>query len=81
MSLRKLCLITIVTAIAALQRRERCTSGSRSMSYRLVADKEGNIWFTAISGGYVGKLDPKTGEIAEDRPPDVTKVDPHTPVF
>ncbi len=47
----------------------------------LVADKQGNIWFTAIFGEYVGKLDPKTGEIKEYRPPQGTKVDPHTPVF
>jgi virginiamycin B lyase len=47
----------------------------------LVADKQGNIWFTAISGGYVGKLNPKTGEISEFRPADKTEIDPHTPVF
>lgn len=47
----------------------------------LVADRDGNIWFTAISGGYVGKLDPKAGEITEYRPQDGTEIDPHTPVF
>lgn len=47
----------------------------------LAADKDGTIWFTAISGGYVGKLDPKSGEIAEYRPSDGAKIDPHTPVF
>jgi len=46
-----------------------------------VTDKEGNIWFTAISGGYIGKLDPKSGEITEYRPPQGTEIDPHTPVF
>jgi len=46
-----------------------------------VADRDGNIWFTAISAGYVGKLDPTTGQIAEYRPADGAKIDPHTPVF
>lgn len=41
----------------------------------------GNIWFTAIYAGYVGKLDPKTGDISEYRPGDGTKIDPHTPVI
>jgi virginiamycin B lyase len=36
---------------------------------------------SAISGGYVGRLDPRTGEIAEYRPSDGTEIDPHTPVF
>jgi virginiamycin B lyase len=52
-----------------------------SGAHGLVADQDGNIWFTAISGGYVGKLDPKTGEIAEYRPNAGEKIDPHTPVF
>ena len=30
---------------------------------------------------HVGELDPKTGVIAEDRPSDGAKIDPHTPVF
>jgi len=47
----------------------------------LVADKEGNIWFTAISGGYIGKLDPRTGEISEYHAPEGAEIDPHTPVF
>jgi len=47
----------------------------------LVADQDGNIWFTAISGGYVGKLNPRNGEIAEYRPPAGEEIDPHTPVF
>jgi streptogramin lyase len=34
-------------------------------THGLVADREGNIWFTAIAKGYVGKLDPKTGEVME----------------
>jgi len=41
----------------------------------------GTFWFTAIAGGYVGKLDPKTGEIAEYRPDKGMEIDPHTPVF
>jgi virginiamycin B lyase len=47
----------------------------------LVADREGNIWFAAIAKGYVGKLNPKTGEVTEYHMPDVQEADPHTPVF
>jgi virginiamycin B lyase len=47
----------------------------------LVADRQGNIWFAAIFAGYVGKLNPKTGQVTEYRPIDGTKIDPHTPVF
>jgi streptogramin lyase len=32
-------------------------------------DQDGNLWFTANSKGYVGKLDPKTGEITEYKLP------------
>ena len=28
-------------------------------------DRSGNVWFTAISKNYIGKLDPKTGEVTE----------------
>jgi virginiamycin B lyase len=47
----------------------------------LVADRDGNIWFTANFAGYIGKLDPSTGRIAEYRLPDPTARDPHTPLF
>jgi len=30
----------------------------------LAFDKEGKLWFTANSKGYIGKLDPKTGDYA-----------------
>ena len=33
----------------------------------LVADQDGNIWFTANFAGYIGKLDPNTGKITEYR--------------
>ena len=36
----------------------------------LAFDKEGNLWFTANSKGYIGKLDPKTGDIMEYKLPD-----------
>lgn len=52
-----------------------------TLSRSLVDGNLGYTWFTAISGGYVGKLDPTSGEIAEYRPADGTKIDPHTPVF
>jgi virginiamycin B lyase len=47
----------------------------------LAADKDGNIWFAAIFTSYIGKLDPKTGNITEYRMPDPRAKDPHTPVF
>jgi virginiamycin B lyase len=47
----------------------------------LVADRDGNIWFTANFAGYIGKLDPSTGKIAEYRLPSPAARDPHTPLF
>jgi virginiamycin B lyase len=47
----------------------------------LIADKDGNIWFTAQLAGFVGKLDPKTGEQVQYRMPDPAARDPHTPIF
>ena len=46
-----------------------------------MADREGNIWFTANFKGYIGKLNPKNGEVTEYRMPDPRARDPHTPVF
>ena len=46
----------------------------------LVADKEGNIWFTANFKGYIGRLSPVTGKITEYKLPEAAH-DPHTPVF
>jgi virginiamycin B lyase len=47
----------------------------------LVADHDGNIWFTANFKGYIGKLDPRTGQVVEYPLPDKDAADPHTPVF
>ncbi|MGH7792452.1 MAG: virginiamycin B lyase family protein, partial [Thermodesulfobacteriota bacterium] len=47
----------------------------------LVADQEGNIWFTANYKGYIGKLNPKTGEATEYLMPDPNAGDPHTLIF
>ena len=47
----------------------------------LVADRESKIWFTAAFKGYVGKLNPATGEVTEYPMPDPRARDPHTPVF
>lgn len=47
----------------------------------LVADRDGNIWCTAVFKGYVGKLNPTTGEITEYHMPDPRARDPHTPTF
>ncbi len=40
-----------------------------------------NIWFTGNVGGFIGKLDPKTGLTTEYRLPDAKAKDPHTLVF
>src|SRR6516162_8316940 len=65
----------------SIQFKEYPLKTAGSGPHGLVADKDGNIWFTAISGGYVGKLDPKSGEITEYKPTDGSEIDPHTPVF
>ena len=60
--------------------KEYRTKTPNSGPHGLVADADGNIWFTANFAGYIGKLDPKTGAIIEYRLPDDAR-DPHTPVF
>ena len=50
----------------------------RSLPHGLAADKDGNIWFTA-QAGYMGKLDPKTGNVSEYKTPGGE--DPHTPII
>jgi virginiamycin B lyase len=47
----------------------------------LIADRDGSIWFTAQLAGFVGKLDPRTGEQVQYRMPDAEARDPHTPIF
>ena len=47
----------------------------------LVADKDGNIWFTGNFAGTIGKLDPKTGRFTSYKLPDPSARDPHTPIF
>jgi virginiamycin B lyase len=47
----------------------------------LVADRNGNIWFTANFAGYIGKLEPGSGKILEYKLPDSNARDPHTPLF
>lgn len=39
------------------------------------------MWFTANFGGYIGKLDPTSGEIEHYFIPDERARDPHTPIF
>ena len=46
----------------------------------LVDDRAGHIWFTANFAGYIGKLDPESGEVKEYRLPDAAR-DPHTLLF
>jgi virginiamycin B lyase len=47
----------------------------------LVADREGDIWFTANFKAYIGRLNPRTGEVREYPMPDPAAKGPHTPVF
>lgn len=47
----------------------------------LIADEEGDIWYTAQLAGFVGRLDPRTGAQTQFRMPDPAARDPHTPVF
>jgi len=47
----------------------------------LIADAKGHIWFTAQLAGYVGELDPATGDVTPYRMPDPAARDPHTPIF
>ena len=43
--------------------------------------QDGKIWYTANFGGYIGKLDPKTGAVVKYTLPDPKAKDPHTPHF
>jgi virginiamycin B lyase len=52
-----------------------------SGAHGLVADLDGNIWFTANAKGYIGKLDPRTGKVKEYPMPDQAAHDPHTLIF
>src|SRR5258708_9163461 len=56
-------------------------AGKNSGPHGLVADKDGNIWYTANFAGYIGKLDPRTGKVTEYKMPDESVDDPHTAVF
>jgi virginiamycin B lyase len=47
----------------------------------LVEDKSGNVWFTGISKNYIGKLDPKTGDVTEYPITHEGARGPHTPIF
>jgi virginiamycin B lyase len=46
--------------------------------HSIVADKDGNIWYTGNSNATVGKLDPKTGKITEYK---TKSRDPHSATF
>ena len=47
----------------------------------LAPDKQGNIWFTANYKAYIGRLDSRTGDVAEYPMPDRAARDPHSLVF
>jgi virginiamycin B lyase len=61
--------------------REYPLKAPDSGPHGLVADRKGNIWFTANYKGYIGKLDPHTGVVTEYTMPDPAAGDPHTPVI
>src|SRR5262249_57521688 len=63
------------------QMKEFPTYTAASGPHGLTVDKSGNIWFTGNFKGYVGKLDPKSGEVTEYKMPDPAARDPHAPVF
>jgi virginiamycin B lyase len=44
----------------------------------LLADKDGNVWYTANFGAYIGKLEPRTGAVTKYPMPDPRARDPHT---
>ena len=52
-----------------------------SGAHGLVADTKGNIWFTAQRGGYIGKLNPDTGDLKEYKMPGPDPIHPHTPLI
>ena len=47
----------------------------------LVADRDGNIWYTGNFAAHIGKLNPRTGEVTQYKMPDAKAEDPHTAVF
>jgi virginiamycin B lyase len=47
----------------------------------LVADSQGYIWFTANYKGYIGRLNPASGEVTQYPMPDPAARDPHSLVF
>jgi len=53
----------------------------KSGPHGLLADKDGNVWYTANFAAYIGKLDPKTGEVTKYPMPDAKARDPHTPIL
>src|SRR5437764_1138740 len=60
---------------------KKCTHRTGSSGpHGLVADTAGNLWFTANSKGYIGKLVPQPGAITEYPLPPAAR-DPHTPIF
>ena len=61
--------------------KEFPTKTPASGPHGLTADREGNIWFTGNFKAYVGKLNPRTGEVTEYPMPDPAARDPHTPIF
>ena len=73
MSLRKLCLFTVVAAIAAfaavntlnVQIREYEVPTPKSRPHDPALAPDGSLWYTGQGANKLGRLDPKTGEFKE----------------
>ena len=73
MSLRKLCLFTLVAAIAAfaavntlsVQIREYEVPTPKSRPHDPALAPDGSLWYTGQGANKLGRLDPKTGEFKE----------------
>jgi virginiamycin B lyase len=63
------------------QIREYPLPSAASGPHGLVADRDGNIWFTGNAPGYIGKLDPVSGRVTEYPLRDPRARDPHTLIF
>jgi virginiamycin B lyase len=61
--------------------KEYPLKGENDGPHGLVADREGNIWYTGNLAAHIGKLDPRSGEVTQYKMPNAKAEDPHTAVF
>src|SRR5690606_25288577 len=52
--------------------------GEEKGPHNLLVDREGYVWYAGNLSGHIGRLDPRTKEIAKYRMPDPRAQDPHT---